>query len=228
MYTHRSRGIESRDTCLVFLFTLATMMTSVFCPRKLRVESRPMSTTFSTSSDRATVGSGVGENCGVGVGVIVSVGVMVGRGGPGVFVHVAVAVDVNVGDGRGVMVSVGVRLGVTEGPAVAVRGSAARTVGRAVRVGDGLAVGWGGAVEAAEIDVGVGLAQHPTIVFKMVTRIIIVASHRMGRIALGRAGLGLKDEADCCDVCICSLSIISLHKNYQRSFLLVRRWQSDP
>ena len=92
MYTHKSRGMESNDTCLVSLLTAATMITSEFCPRRFLVESRPMSKMLITSLEKTAVGKGVGVKRGVGVrvgvcvGVIVSVDVIVGPGGRGVTV----------------------------------------------------------------------------------------------------------------------------------------------
>jgi hypothetical protein len=173
---------------------------------------------LSTSSDRATVGRGVGENRGVGVGVIVSVGVMVARGGPGVFVRVAVLEDVTVSDGGGVSVGVGVWLGVADGPMVAVLGVAdgpmvavlgatAGTVGRAGRVGEGLGVERGAVGDTADTGFAVGSAPQPATTFKMVTRSNTDANHGMARPVLAGLRSGLLDRINR------SLSIICPHKS---------------
>ena len=69
--------------------------------------------------------------------------------------------------------SAGVRLGVLEGVAVAVRGLAAGTVGRAVKVrvglGVGLGVGLAAVGETSERAGGVGLIQQPARVLEIMT-----------------------------------------------------------
>lgn len=166
------------DTCLVSLLMLATMITSVFCPRRLCCESSPMSRMLTTFAEEATVGMGVGVNSGVGVrvgdgvAVMVLVGVMVGPEGRGVLAQVAVVVGVDdavdVGKSVGVGVVEGVRLraarGVGEGVEVARRavglGDAdPGTVEVAVKEGTGLAVGLASAGETADTSVGVWAPQ---------------------------------------------------------------------
>jgi hypothetical protein len=139
------------------------MITSVFCPLKLAVESRPTSRKLTTPLPIVAVGSGVGENCGVGVKVGVRVAVTVpltvavGVSGvpTGVAVLVGRGIAVKVGDG--VEVIVAVRLGVRE--AVAVLTFVAVLGGRVgVNVGCGLLVavglGLGLAVGVATVAVG--------------------------------------------------------------------------
>lgn len=88
---------------MVSLLIAATMRTSVFCPQRFWLESRPMSRMWTTSPETETVGKGVGVNNGVGVrvgvrvGVTVLVGVMVEPGGRSVPVTVAVADGPEVG-----------------------------------------------------------------------------------------------------------------------------------
>lgn len=65
--------------------------------------------------------------------------------------------------------SAGVRLGVLEGVAVAVRGLAAGTVGRAVKVRVGLGVGLAAVGETSERAGGVGLIQQPARVLEIMT-----------------------------------------------------------
>jgi hypothetical protein len=100
--------MDSIDTCLVALFTLITMIVSVFCDFRFLAESTPRSKMLTMSSESTTVGSGVGV-C-EGVGLTAGVGVSVGVGGRGLGVDVAVAVGLAAV--VGVRVGAGVLLGV--------------------------------------------------------------------------------------------------------------------
>jgi len=127
------------------------MSTSVFCPLRLLVESSPIRRMFTTSSSKATVGTGVGLEAGVGVtdGLTVTVMVCVGS---------RVGVDIwGVRDGAGVSVGVwvGVRVAVADG---AGEGVLVRTVGLGAIVA-GAAVGRGlGVLDGVGDMTTVGLA----------------------------------------------------------------------
>jgi hypothetical protein len=159
--------------------------------------------------EKVTVGRGVGLSAGVGVregvtvGVIVLVGVMVGPGGCGVWVQVAVADGMKVGDGDGVNVGVAVWLGVAEGvgsaPEPGVLLSAAGTVGKVVRVGDGLAVAveLAAAGDMAETRVGVGLLLQPARAFKTRTMSSKVVQRATPPLPLARRSLGRTGALAC-------------------------------
>jgi hypothetical protein len=92
-------------------------------------------------------------------------------------------------------VRAGVRLGVLEGVAVAVRGLAAGTMGRAVKVRVGIGVGLGAGLatvgETLDTAGGAGLIQQPARALEMMTRKRNRANRRFLASNRGRCETGL-------------------------------------